>query len=150
MNDQQTGEHEAGSRALALLVAIVVRPSFERCCSHGDEFFDTFYASLAERIPGIGAKFHGVDMHKQNSLVREGIGHLLDFAERDPNVRAELERLGRLHAHDDLDIAPDLYPAWVDTLLHAVAEFDPRYDEKLGDAWREAVRPGIELMIAAY
>ncbi len=150
MDDRTDDRHGEHSRALALLVALAVRPSFERCCRHGDEFFDHFYATLADRIPGVGAKFHGVDMEKQNSLVREGIRRLLDYAELDGTVRPELERLGRLHAHENLDVQPDLYPAWVETLLEAVREFDPEYDPRLGDAWREAVRPGIELMTAVY
>lgn len=129
---------------------MIVRPSLNRCCESGAEFFDTFYADLAVRIPGIGAKFHGVDMQQQNRLVREGIIRLVDFAERDGVARPELERLGRLHGRDQLDIDPGLYPAWIETLLATVREFDDEYDERLDEAWRLVIDGGIAAMVACY
>lgn len=132
-------------RLLRLLAVIVVRPSFERCCRHGDEFFDTFYATLAIALPPVTELFHGVDMHQQNALIRDGITRLLDYAEGIPGAETELERIHRSHGPEGLDIDPAWYATWMDTLLATVAEFDDQHTPDLIAAWREVVRPGLRL-----
>ncbi len=138
------------SRLLAIVAKSVVRPSFERCCESGEDFFDTFYGDLADRVPGVGAMFAATDMRKQNALVREGIDALISHAEGDITAAEELARLGRLHGRDILNIQPSLYAGWADALRHAVAQFDPKHTDLVDAAWGEVLADGIALMASFY
>lgn len=135
---------------LKVVVHTVVRPSFQRCCEQGDEFFDAFYDRLSERAPEIGPMFAGVNMRRQNALLRSGIESLLGHAEGEPRASTELERLADLHDRRNVNVRPELYPIWVETLIECIREFDPKQDDLTEPAWREAISDGIELMISRY
>ena len=134
---------------LPVVARSIVRPSFQRCAEHGNDFFDTFYATLAERAP-VGALFANTNMRRQNALVRDGIDQLIAFVEGREGTREELERLGKRHSRNDLNIDPALYAAWVDALVSAVAEYDPQHDPDLDVAWRQVVAQGIDVMTSYY
>jgi hemoglobin-like flavoprotein len=137
-------------KLLRIIAEGIVRPSFARCCEHGTVIFDTFYASLADHVPGVGAMFANTDMQKQNGLIREGIGTLIDFACGEEAAEVELGRLGILHSRSGLDVTPDMYPGWVNALMVMIAEYDPQRSETVEGAWREVVAPGIALIAARY
>lgn len=137
-------------RLLRIIAETAVRPSFLRCSKHDNEFFDAFYANLADHIPGVGAMFAETDMQKQNELVRDGIRSLIDYAAGDPDVARELEHLGKLHSQRHLGIQPSMYSGWVDALVQTVEEHDPQISDDLEAAWREVLSPGIDLMISFY
>lgn len=137
-------------RLLRLVSQVVVRPSFERCCDDANQFFDSFYFLLCEKEPHIGAMFAQVDMRRQNLLIRNGVEHLLGFAEGNLEARAELRRLGESHGRIGLQIEPKLYETWVATVVECVREHDPQSSETVESAWREVLAPGIELMKSLY
>lgn len=134
---------------IQLLANLVVRPSFERCCGHGPEFFDAFYATLAVRVPGVTELFRGVDMLQQNQLIREGVARLIDFAEGRSAAREELERLRRTHGPGGLAVPAAWYASWIETLITTVREFDPAFTEPHGLAWRQVVEPGVAIVAGA-
>jgi len=135
---------------LRIIAEGLVRPSFRRCCEHGPEIFDTFYASLADHVAGVGPMFAGTDMQKQNELIRTGIETLIDFACGEEAAETELDRLGLLHNRQTLNVLPEMYPGWVDALMEMVAEFDPQRTDIIEAGWREVVQPGIERIISKY
>ncbi len=135
---------------LAALAEDVVRPSFRVCCDDGDEFFDDFYATLSERAPGIGAMFAHVDMQQQNRLIRRGVEHLIDFALGSAESAEELRRVARTHGRQGLNVAPELYALWVDTLMETIRIHDPHANDDVEAAWRVVLRGGLDLIIAGY
>lgn len=132
------------------LVEDIVRPSFGRCTAVGDDFFDDFYATLSTRAPGIGTMFAHVDMQQQNNLIRQGVEHLIDFASGNAQSEQELRRLGGTHGRVDLNVHPDLYSVWVDTLVETIRGHDEQATDDVEAAWRVALRGGIELMTSLY
>lgn len=135
---------------LQIIADGIVRPSFARCCEHGPVIFDTFYATLADHVPGVGAMFANTDMQRQNELIRAGIGTLIDYACGDEAAEVELERLGILHSRSQLDVKPEMYPGWINALMEVVAEYDPQRTDTIEAGWREVIAPGIAVMIATY
>jgi hemoglobin-like flavoprotein len=127
-----------------------VLPSFRWCCEDGDDFFDDFYATLSERAPGIGAMFAHVDMQQQNRLIRRGVEHLVNFALGSEESTEQLRRMARTHGREQLNIAPELYGLWVDTLMETVRMHDPNANDHVEAAWRIVLRGGIDLIIAGY
>ena len=49
-----------------------------------------------------------------------------------------------------LNVAPELYASFVDSLVRVVGERDPKFDEGVEQAWREVVAPGIRYMKDRY
>jgi len=117
---------------------------------HSQDFFDDFYSTLSDKAPGIGTMFAHVDMHRQNQLVRTGVESLIDYAAGRKDAEQELLRLGGTHGRRGLDVVPDLYPLWVDTLVETVREYDPQADDSIDAAWRMVLRDGIALMTSLY
>lgn len=143
-------QHERTELLVRIVVYSVVRPSFQRCCGQGDDFFDAFYARLSEKAPEIGPMFAQTNMRRQNALLRRGIDNLLAHAEGVADASNELVRLGELHGRDQLDVRPDLYSLWVEALMESVRESDPQFDEMTEAAWRDVLASGIELMVSRY
>lgn len=132
------------------LVNDVVRPSFYRCMADRDDFFDDFYGTLSDKAPGIGAMFAHVDMQQQNQLIRNGVEHLINYAVGDEESERQLQRVGHTHGHDGLDVRPELYSLWVDTLVETVRRHDKQATDDVDAAWRVVLRGGIDLMTSLY
>lgn len=150
MSEPTTTSVEQSDERLQQLVAEIIRPSFRRCRPHRAEFFDDFYASLSERAPGIGTLFSQVDMQKQNELIRQGVEQLIDFASGSDTARQELQRLGKSHGRGGLNVAPELFCVWVNTLMDTVRTHDPEADDNVEAAWRMTLSRGIDLMTSLY
>ena len=127
-----------------------VKASFARCAALGDEFFDSFYANLVDRETAIGQMFAETDMQKQNELIEVGIGSLIAFAQGGALAEKHLRELGRSHSRQFLNVLPEYYPLWVESLLTAIGEHDPNVSPELGEEWRAALAPGIALMVSLY
>lgn len=127
-----------------------VKASFERCSALGDEFFDTFYANLVDQETAIAQMFAETDMQKQNELIEEGIRNLIAYAQGDENAENRIRELGRSHGRDHLNVPPEFYPFWVESLLKALGEHDAEFTEELEESWRSVLAPGINLMVSYY
>lgn len=135
---------------LTQLVETTVRPSFARCMGRPDDFFDDFYATLSEKAPGIGAMFAHVDMQQQNKLIRQGVEALISYASGHEESESQLRRVGMTHGKQGLNISPELYALWVDTLVETIREYDNQADDNTDAAWRVVARGGIELITSLY
>lgn len=47
---------------------------------------------------------------------------------------------------DKLKIKPEWYETWLDAVCETVKEFDPQGSDDLEVAWRNRMRPGIDLI----
>ena len=124
----------------------LVEESYHRCQS--EAFFQAFYQRLLTSHESFPAMFVGTDFQRQNKLLQHGIGLLFIYAKRaNPAI---LERIATRHSHGDLDIAPDLYVHFVESLVGTVKLFDAQFTADLDAAWRKAIAPGIAFMASRY
>ena len=119
--------------------------SYHRC-RQSDTFFDTLYESFLGKSSEIAAKFVRTDFPHQKLMMKQSLLEMLNHYCGVESVLPEIERLGRLHRQ--LAVRPEHYDLWLDSLCEAVAKHDPEYKAELGTRWREAMRPGIELMLS--
>ncbi len=126
-----------------------VTASYHRCRARAG-FVDTFYAHFLAKSREVADKFRRTDFARQKLMLRESLLAMLLFNTGSGEARNELERLGERHSRRGVDIAPHLYELWLDALCEAVEEHDPEFTAELGKQWREAMRPGIELIVARY
>ena len=68
------------------------------------------------------------------------------FEDVDRSLRVTAE----IHSRHFLDIRPELYALWLDSLCEAIQQHDSQHTPELEQLWREAMQKGIDLMISAY
>jgi hemoglobin-like flavoprotein len=125
------------------------RASFDRCCA-SEDFLPSFYRIFFAKCPEVRPKFDSTDFERQHRLLQHALGMLLLYPSRMETEPWVLKRVADRHAAHDLDIDPGLYPCFVDSLIEAVEGHDPAYTVETGEAWRDAVAPGIAYMQSRY
>ncbi len=127
----------------------VVLESYHRCEVSGG-FFGTFYETFFAKSPEIPPKFAKTDMEKQKQAVMASVLMVLRLRTGDPVAVRYVEELAESHSRLGHDVHPRFYGLWLDALCQAVQKHDPQYTPALEAKWRAEMRPGIEMMIAAY
>jgi hemoglobin-like flavoprotein len=62
----------------------------------------------------------------------------------------KLRALGETHSRQQMDIRPELYGIWVDTLLATISSHDSQATDETIKAWREILAEGIAIITAHY
>jgi len=121
--------------------------SYGRCCA-SSSFFDAFYENFLSSSPAIRERFVSTDMTAQKHLLRAGILNLVLYARgmSDSKLRA----LGQSHSRMALNVKPELYDLWLDSLLRAIKEHDRDATDEDLVAWREVLSKGISLIKSFY
>jgi len=125
-----------------------VRDSFNRI--NNIAFSDRFYGRLLATDPKIEEMFQHTDFKQQKEALLGGIYVLLECSEGTAIGKLSIKRLREKHNRNNMNVAADLYPVWVDCFIETLAEMDPLFSPELGAEWREALQPGIDIMIAGY
>ena len=123
--------------------------SFNRC-SRSDGFFDTFYAILKASHPDIEPMFAGTDFRKQNELLRVSLGLMMMFDHGNDAAKQALASIRRSHSRPRLNVRPELYDYWIDSLVKAAAEHDPDFNADTEAAWRQVMDKGISYIKSGY
>jgi hemoglobin-like flavoprotein len=124
----------------------IAKASYDRCCERAD-FFVCFYRNFFQNCPGVEPMFAQTDFERQNKLLRHAIGLLLIFPNQPADEPTILSRVAERHGPTDLNIDPELYPGFVESLVQTVAEHDAEFDTAVEDAWRRTIAPGIAYML---
>lgn len=127
----------------------MVAQSFGRCCA-SEKFFDDFYATFFKSSPRAAEKFKNVDMARQKGLLRDAIAFIVMFFDGSSVATAKVDKLASSHSRARLDIEPDLYKFWLESLMVSVARHDSRFDPELDRAWRAVMGKGIAALVAGY
>lgn len=125
------------------------RESLERCLADAT-FTQRFYARFLLASEEAASKFAQVDLKRQSNVLRSSLYLVLRAALGHPDGVEHLEDLGRSHARTRHDIDPHLYVHWLDSLIAAASETDPRFSPAVEKAWRAALEPCIERMTRHY
>lgn len=128
-----------------------VQQSFGRCLRENGKFVTDFYRRLLasdERIPPM---FSHTDWQKQNRLIRRGISSAITYAGSPITVKRQISEIAEIHSRQGrAPVDPGLYHHWVESLVQTVEQSDPRFSPALGDRWRQAVTPAIEIFQSAF
>lgn len=123
--------------------------SLERCTANSeflDRFYDLFLASSTE----VAEKFRHTNFVKQKTMLKTSLYMMILAAEGRDEIQAHLQRIAKRHSRADLDIRPDLYTLWLDCLIQAAKEFDPRFTPEIEKSWRRVMEWGISFMKSHY
>ena len=115
-------------------------------CRHDERFLDTFYDLFLSKSPVVAEKFAKTDFRFQKLMLRQSLLEMLCFDRGISGTCEEIQRLGR--RHKELDITPDMYSMWLDSLCEAIKKHDPNYTPELEQLWREAMHKSIKEMVS--
>lgn len=126
------------------------RDSLSRCVKVPG-FLDRFYELLMASSDEIRSKFATTDFERQMKVLQDSLFVMMVAAGTTSGLaHKELAKLAERHSRKNLGIKPQWYTNWLDCLMEAIAEIDPEYTPELETAWRESLKPGIELLSSKY
>lgn len=124
--------------------------SYGRCLRHG-AFIERFYEIFMDSHPDVRALFDKTDFTTQRMALRRGISSAIAHAGGSRLAQRTMDEMVKVHSRKGrVPVSAALYPYWVDSLLTAIAEFDPEYTTPLGDRWRVAMNKVTDYFIRHY
>lgn len=126
-----------------------IKASYDRCCE-SEGFLETFYEHFFAKSPEIPRLFAHTDFERQHKVLRSALWQMVMYGTGFDDVRRSLRVTAEIHSRQFLDIKPELYALWLDSLCEAIAQHDPQYTLELEQLWREAMQKGIDLMVSSY
>ncbi len=126
-----------------------VHGSLNRCLAN-DSFISIFYDVFMEADDDIRQMFANTDFTKQKKLLRKALLSAITFAAGGDVARERLEKIRVSHNRAHMNVRPEFYPIWVDSLIKAVAVCDLTYDAKLDAEWRAVLQPTIDFIVGGY
>lgn len=113
------------------------------------DFYDSFYCRFTASSPEVEAKFKDVDMAAQKKFLRDSLAQMIYFG-RKREADDYMLNLAKIHSRSGKNIQPYLYDLWLECLVDTVKDFDPKYNQDVGIAWRVLMAPGITFMKFKY
>lgn len=119
-------------------------------CTSNPRFIERFYELFLSSSEAVREKFKDTDFKKQRRVLQASLYMLMLAADGRPETQGHLERLAEVHGPRSRNIPPEMYETWLECLVQAVRENDPRFNSQIEDVWRRMMAKGIEFMIAHY
>ena len=144
--------HDVGDRKHRPPMLTIPRPTYTLFegslfrCTADEAFLKRFYDIFLTSDPGVAALFDGVDMKRQRSVLRGSLYLVARAAGGFSDGMEHLQRIAQGHGQRGLKINATFYDLWLDALLRAVRQTDPRFDEHIYEAWEACLRPCIAVM----
>ena len=135
--------------------------SYERVLQReidGMDFFAGFYHRFLNTphpmLDQIREKFRHTDMEKQRGMLKKSFYSLLVFYASN-HVDDYLLKTARMHDQHHLNIPPEFYDIWLDSLVTTVRDYDEvcldaHFSDEIELAWRLVLSPGITYMKFFY
>jgi hemoglobin-like flavoprotein len=119
-------------------------------CEKNENFMTRFYENFLASSPRVAEKFAGTDFERQKEALGLSLRMVAMASVGGDAADLYLEYIARRHDRHHLDIEPDLYDLWLESLIDTVRECDPDFDAKVEQAWRSVLRYGIDYMSSRY
>ncbi len=127
----------------------VFNDSLERCQAN-PQFLSLFYKKFVISNSEIREKFSNTDMQNQKMMLHASIYMIMLATQRNAAASAYLDKVAKRHSRSELNIRPELYDIWLETLLETVSVIDPNHIEETGVAWKKVMTFGVDYMKSKY
>lgn len=117
--------------------------------SNKSEFYDDFYGGLIQNVE-IFEHFRGVSEARRSFFLKTSLPTLVMSAIGSRVAKKRMNSLAEKHARSQLNVDPELYEFWHDTLMALLPKYDDELDEELELLWSSAIRKGIKIFTDAY
>ncbi|MDP1799110.1 MAG: globin [Planctomycetaceae bacterium] len=128
----------------------LVKDEFGRCLIK-PTFFEDFYKEFIGKSSEIGRMFANTEMSSQKEALRAGLTFLIMYAEgKSPFATEKLDKLGASHKRTRLNVRPDMYPLWIQSLIATVRKHVPTFNETSLKAWQTVLQNGVNRIVSHY
>lgn len=127
----------------------LVSKSYGRCVIKKG-FFEDFYSKFLESNPAIKPMFANTNMARQRQLLQNGISYMIMYAKNSPIGIAKLEKIAELHDRSHVNVRPELYRFWLDSLIAVVKTYDSAYSPETENAWIATMNKGLDYFKSLY
>ncbi len=124
-----------------------VQESYARCTLKRG-FIDRFYEVFLASHPSLAPRFANTDMADQKGLLRKGISMMLLFSQGNAMATNALNRIGETHSQRGMDIPPNMYTFWKNSLMQVVHEYDPKLTPEIDAQWNKILEYGIQHIVS--
>jgi hemoglobin-like flavoprotein len=123
--------------------------SFQRCMEERS-FLDVFYEHFLGSSKEVRQKFQHTDFRRQKKALRSSLlTTMMAICRREEDLSC-LDEVAERHSSRDLDIRPELYELWLESMLHAVKTSDRRFDDRTEAVWRKALQGAMDYCVSKY
>ncbi len=126
-----------------------VKDSYSRCCVN-PKFFDLFYDNFLASHPTIAPMFAKTDMTKQKTLLRQGLSMMFMHLGGNSVGTTGVDRIAESHSKKKMNIDPNLYDYWINSLVKSVKACDEKMTPALEGEWRKILRTGVDRIVSQY
>jgi hemoglobin-like flavoprotein len=123
--------------------------SFDRCMAT-DRFFTIFYDRFRASSPAVATRFANTDARRQQRAVRASLYLIMTCCARIEPDFTPLEGLAQRHSRQQLDIGPELYRFFLESLIETVRACDEKFNPAVERVWREIMQLAIDFVISRY
>ena len=95
-------------------------------------------------------KFIDTDFEHQQEAMRLSLRMMAMASVESDAADLYLEYIAKRHDRHHLNIEPELYDNWLESLIDTARECDDEFDAEVEQAWRSVLRYGIDYMISHY
>jgi len=131
-----------------------IQLSFGRCLtsSSGDgTFLEIFYGLFVDSHPDIKTLFSDTDLAKQRQLLQVGLNMVILFTNSDEFVAQDvLKKIRKSHCKERLNIKPELYKYWINSLIEVIQIKDSKFNDELESKWRAVLQNAVDYIAAGY
>lgn len=126
-----------------------VRASYGRIIGRRG-FTERFYELFLASRPEIAKMFETTDFKKQREKLTKAISMSILFPYGDEISIDALNRIRESHNHQHMDIKPEYYIHWANSLVATIAEFDPQFNDEVEDCWRRSIQTSLKHIKEGY
>ena len=130
-------------------VVDAVKQSFGRALGNRNLMAD-FYNQLITASPEIGKKFSKTDLEKQKEILQMSLSMAILFPQDNVVATHAMDKVRDSHNKDNLDIKPEYYDYWLNSLITVVSTSDPSFTPELEQHWRTTMRHAINHITSGY
>jgi len=113
-------------------------------------FIEIFYEIFMATDADIRQMFAKTEFERQKKLLRKALLSAVTFAAGGEVARQRLALIRESHNRAHMNVHPEWYPLWVDSLVQAVARCDADYSPQLDQEWRLVLQPAVDFIRSGY
>ena len=126
-----------------------VKQSYGRALVNRDLMND-FYHRLINGNPEVGIKFASTDLEKQKEVLQMSLSMAILFPQDNVVAKHAMDKVRQSHSKAKLNIKPEFYQYWLDSLVSVIGESDPEFSPELEQHWRTAMGHAIDHIKSGY
>jgi len=119
-------------------------------CVANELFLPEFYSRFVGASEEIQARFRFTDFDQQYVMLRRSLELCAGATSGDPESMREINERAVTHDRDHLNIKPEFYDIWLETIIDTARIHDSQWNEAVEAAWQRILGHVVKHMLRKY